>query len=1828
MIVDVIINKGSTSNVNTSNVSGLNVGTGNGIFAGKDSANLLFKSLVAGTNITITNNSGDLTLTSAISGSSIVDWTNVINKPTIFPPEQHSHQISGVSGLSGILSGLIGASGSYYLTNNPNNFATSGNLSTTGNSLYNYINSLSGNSDLKFYLSSNSNNFSTTGNLVLSGNSLYSQLTGLSGFSNLNYYLISNPNNFSNSGNVFNTGSALYLLLTNESGQLISYLQSSGSNLNNKIDSLSGYSNNNFATVTNLAGTGANLYSYILLASGQPSGARVTNLNTLTNGISITGTGMTTVSVIGQTIYVSGNSGNFVLRSETGQFYPLSNPNNFPTSGNLQTTGSTLYSYVVAASGGQASGIRVTDLNTLSNSVNITGTGMVSVSVVGQQIIISGITGNFVTRSETGQFYQLANPNQFSTSGNLTGVSGVLNTKVENSGSYLFNLIGASAAGVGSINSQSGNLTLTGAGNVVVSVAGQSFTISGNTGEYSNFVKRTETGQFYPLTNPNSFSNSGNLQTSGSTLYNFIVAASGGQASGARVTDLNALTNSVTITGTGNMTVSVVGQIIYISGATGSFVTRSETGQFYQLANPNAFSTSGNVELTGSALQTQLNTLNTNTGLFTGIFYPRSGNPSGFLNTLNSGHLQTQIFNSGSNLSTRLDGTGNLYPLNNPNNFANSGNLLSTGANLYNYITVISGQLPTASSKVTGLNTLTGAINITGTGLVTVSVINQTIIISGNTSISGNLFTTGANLYSYINSASGNFLSASQTGAYTGAFYPRYDNPSGYIAATTGLILNGQLLIGGSGDNSFNVGNLYGISNISVISGSGSLGISGDISVLATVNNLQLTGSTLYAYILAGSGTTGTSTGSYYPLNSNPSGYVRSISGVLYGDLTGIINDGQLFIGTSGNNSLVLGNLYGISNISITSGSGSLGLSVDLSQTGNFTGAFYPRYGNPSGYVSQFFVTGMSGVLQAQITGGGSPTTNNYYINSGSGIFLFRSPISNGINKQFIASPANLNYGAFIVANLRNDTDNTILPCTVSGAINTGFWAVFANTTNNTGYYLDVFACNTTGTGFAVSVINNTNLLSGSLFSVTGSSTIANPNFTGIGGFQIIYSGNYVLLSGGGGAGGEVNTASNLGGAVGVYSTKVGADLQFNSISGGTGIQVSLSGNNIFINSTLNTGQFYPLTNPNQYANSGDLISYTTGSILDGQLLIGTSGENSLILGNLYGINNIYVISGSGNLGVSGDFSNYYLLSNPNSFSTSGNLLSSGAALYNYITVTSGQLSVSRPSVSGLNTLTGDVRITGTGMISVSVLGSTIYISGATGNFITRSETGQFYQLANPNSFSTSGNLLNTGSNLYNYILSSSGLQQSSGVRVTNLNGLSNGINITGTGNMTVSVVGQIIYISGYTGDFVLRSESGQFYQKINPNQFSTSGFVTSASGTLQTNLDTLTTNLQASGSTLYRRVTGLNTLTGAVLVTGTGIISVSVSNQTIFVSGDTSTLYPLSNPNSFSTSGNLFASGFDLDTKINSLSGYSNNTFATISNLQLTGSTLYNFITITSGQLSAARPSVSGLNTLTGDVRITGTGMIVVSVLGNTIYVSGNTGTFLTRSETGQFYTLNNPNNFSTSGNLEATGANLYSYIVSASGNFLSASQTGNYTGAFYPRYQNPSGYVASTSGTVYVEGNGNILDGQLLIGGSGDNSFGQGNLYGLTGISVISGSGSLGLGVKLGYFPNVWSVISGPTTISSGNNYIIDWTGTVNLTLPTTFGIGNPFYVTSICNSGFKIIQNTSQQMRFGNTLTTGGTSGYIQSTSIGDSIQLVCTSGNFLFSVLNSVGNFIIN
>lgn len=105
-------------------------------------------------------------------------------------------------------------------------------------------------------------------------------------------------------------------------------------------------------------------------------------------------------------------------------------------------------------------------------------------------------------------------------------------------------------------------------------------------------------------------------------------------------------------------------------------------------------------------------------------------------------------------------------------------------------------------------------------------------------------------------------------------------------------------------------------------------------------------------------------------------------------------------------------------------------------------------------------------------------------------------------------------------------------------------------------------------------------------------------------------------------------------------------------------------------------------------------------------------------------------------------------------------------------------------------------------------------------------------------------------------------------------------------------------------------------------------------------------------------------------------------------------------------------------------------------------------------------------------------------------------------------------------------------------------------------------------------------------------------------------------------------WSVITADQTVAVNNGYICNKASALVLTLPTTSAAGDTFRVTGINTAlGWKIAQAASQQIFFGNTSTTSGTGGSLQSSAIRDSIHLVCVVANLTWNVLSSQGNITV-
>jgi hypothetical protein len=143
---------------------------------------------------------------------------------------------------------------------------------------------------------------------------------------------------------------------------------------------------------------------------------------------------------------------------------------------------------------------------------------------------------------------------------------------------------------------------------------------------------------------------------------------------------------------------------------------------------------------------------------------------------------------------------------------------------------------------------------------------------------------------------------------------------------------------------------------------------------------------------------------------------------------------------------------------------------------------------------------------------------------------------------------------------------------------------------------------------------------------------------------------------------------------------------------------------------------------------------------------------------------------------------------------------------------------------------------------------------------------------------------------------------------------------------------------------------------------------------------------------------------------------------------------------------------------------------------------------------------------------------------------------------------------------------------------------------------YENVNAVTGGTysNGTITLSGTGNVNGNQI------------------TGLST--GGGGL-----------TWQFAISPLTASTNNGYIT--TGTTSIALPTVAALGSTIEIVASSDSLFTITQNTNQFIRFG-IVTTTPTSGTLVSQNNGDSIRLVCTSANTVFTVVSAVGTLTLN
>lgn len=178
-----------------------------------------------------------------------------------------------------------------------------------------------------------------------------------------------------------------------------------------------------------------------------------------------------------------------------------------------------------------------------------------------------------------------------------------------------------------------------------------------------------------------------------------------------------------------SLTISGVSVLTGININTGSFVTTGQTGSFITTGQTGTFASAANLAQTGA-------TLSSWTGTSTGLYYPRTSNPSGYLTGFNSGQYVTT---GSTGVFVTTGQTGIFITTGQTGAFASAANLAQTGATLSNWTGASTGLYYPLSSNPSGYITTgqTGVFVTTGQTGNFLTIYSNVVYTTGNQTISG-----------------------------------------------------------------------------------------------------------------------------------------------------------------------------------------------------------------------------------------------------------------------------------------------------------------------------------------------------------------------------------------------------------------------------------------------------------------------------------------------------------------------------------------------------------------------------------------------------------------------------------------------------------------------------------------------------------------------------------------------------------------------------------------------------------------------------------------------------------------------------------------------------------------------------------------------------------------------------------------------------------------------------------------------------------------------------------------------------------------------------------
>ena len=173
--------------------------------------------------------------------------------------------------------------------------------------------------------------------------------------------------------------------------------------------------------------------------------------------------------------------------------------------------------------------------------------------------------------------------------------------------------------------------------------------------------------------------------------------------------------------------------------------------------------------------------------------------------------------------------------------------------------------------------------------------------------------------------------------------------------------------------------------------------------------------------------------------------------------------------------------------------------------------------------------------------------------------------------------------------------------------------------------------------------------------------------------------------------------------------------------------------------------------------------------------------------------------------------------------------------------------------------------------------------------------------------------------------------------------------------------------------------------------------------------------------------------------------------------------------------------------------------------------------------------------------------------------------------------------------------------------------------------------GIVTSGAGsTITITASGSVI-GKTITGDTGgalSPTAGNWNILGGTACSTSGSVSTLTINVSGGGVDWTEVTVVGPTQTAISNGYVSNSASRVQLTLPLTSVFGSIVEVAGKGSGGWQINQNAGQTIILQASSTTAGVTGTLQSTGQTDSVKLLCTTADTVWTIISGNGNYIFN